>query len=464
MINEYLNVKRTPIYIPNPYESQYQKNQVLDISLAKESFNFSPKFSINEGIETYLKKLSKKIKEPTKIHDFAMKLKDPEVIGYFKKYLKSQKENTLGDENTSPISINLDLTTGCNYRCPHCVDFEMIQKCKVLPYDEIISIIDNLVDAGLKSVILLGGGEPTLHPRFGEIVQYLKKKKLQIGLVSNGSRMEKIIEVADLFEKPDWVRFSIDSSSDELYRLKHGIEEDSSLPSLTEILEKARELKKANNNLNMGYSFVISWRDSDSPLGNGKRILGNIHEISSAALNAKNYGFDYISLKPCLDKTSENPIETLFNDEQNKTINSAIAPINEQITNAEKLVGEDLKIILSTNLKGLLSGTLEKLRNQPKTCHMGYFRQVVSPIGIYHCPAFRGDSRAKIGDVSLYSDKSLFVNAGKKIFENLSKFNAKCICKDIACFYNGINNEIEDLIQNPSKSEINEHPSPDIFL
>jgi len=57
IINKYLNVKRTPSYIPNPYDAQYQKNQVLDISLAKESFKFSPKFSINEGIETYLKKI-----------------------------------------------------------------------------------------------------------------------------------------------------------------------------------------------------------------------------------------------------------------------------------------------------------------------------------------------------------------------------------------------------------------------
>ena len=270
--------------------------------------------------------------------------------------------------------------------------------------------------------------------------------------------------LAYLFEKPDWVRFSIDASSNELYRLKHGIGADSSLPSRTEILEKARELKKADNIINMGDSFVISWRDSDSPLGNGKRILRNVHEISSAVLNAKNYGFDYISLKPCLDKTSENPIETLFNDEQSETINSTIAPINEQITNAEKLTGGNLKIILSTNLKALLNGTLEKLRKQPKTCHIGYFRQVVSPIEIYHCPAFRGDSRAKIGDVSLYSDKSLFVNAGKKIFENLSNFNAKCICKDIACFYNGINNEIEDLINSSSQSEINENPRSDFFL
>jgi len=404
------------------------------------------------------------MKEPTKIHDFAMKLKGPEVIGCFKKYLKWQKENPLREGNIFPLSINLDLTTGCNYRCPHCVDFEIIQKCKILSYDEIISIIDNLMGAGLKSVILLGGGEPTLHPQFGEIVQYLKKKELQIGLVSNGSTIEKIIEVAHLFKKPDWVRFSIDSSSNELYRLKHGIGTNSSLPSLAEILEKARELKKANNNINLGYSFVISWRDSDSPLGNGKRILANVYEISSAALNAKNYGFDYLSLKLCLDKTSENPIETLFNDEQNETIDSAIIPINEEITNAEGLTGGDLKIILSTNLKALLNGTLEKLRKQPKTCHIGYFRQVVSPIGIYHCPAFRGDSRAKIGDASLYSDKSLFANAGKKIFESLSNFNAKCICKDIACFYNGINNEIEDLIQNPSQTEINETPSPDFFL
>ena len=29
---------------------------------------------------------------------------------------------------SAPISINLDLTTACNYKCDHCVDMDILNK------------------------------------------------------------------------------------------------------------------------------------------------------------------------------------------------------------------------------------------------------------------------------------------------------------------------------------------------
>ena len=69
--------------------------------------------------------------------------------------------------NLGPISINLDLTSACNFACPHCVDSTIINTGESLKLEEIKLSIDILKARGLLSVILLGGGEPTLHKDFG---------------------------------------------------------------------------------------------------------------------------------------------------------------------------------------------------------------------------------------------------------------------------------------------------------
>jgi wyosine [tRNA(Phe)-imidazoG37] synthetase (radical SAM superfamily) len=79
----------------------------------------------------------------------------------------------------------------------------------------------NLIKHGLKSVIIIGGGEPTVSPFFPEIVTLLKKNKIQIGIVSNGSRPEVIRASINLFTNSDWIRYSLDSSSNELFEKMH---------------------------------------------------------------------------------------------------------------------------------------------------------------------------------------------------------------------------------------------------
>jgi len=40
-----------------------------------------------------------------------------------------------------------------------------------------------------------GGGEPTLHKDFVAVVQDIKKRKLQVGIVTNGTKLDRVAEV-----------------------------------------------------------------------------------------------------------------------------------------------------------------------------------------------------------------------------------------------------------------------------
>src|SRR5512136_2021986 len=120
-------------------------------------------------------------------HDFSSKRRQDATLPRLKDYIQWQR--TCGVEASdrglpvfSPISINLDLTSACNFSCPFCVDSKLINSGKSLTLTEAEETIDTLHSHGLLSVILIGGGEPTLHGDFAEIVRYIKNKRLQIGI------------------------------------------------------------------------------------------------------------------------------------------------------------------------------------------------------------------------------------------------------------------------------------------
>jgi hypothetical protein len=61
-------------------------------------------------------------------------------------------------------------------------------------------------DIQLRGLILSGGGQPNLWPHFEEFVEWLSKKKISLGLITNGFP-KKVKE--DVYNSFDWIRISI---------------------------------------------------------------------------------------------------------------------------------------------------------------------------------------------------------------------------------------------------------------
>ncbi len=51
ILNQMLNLNRTPEYIENPYKESYQNYTECDMSLAKEKIGFAPEYSVEKGIK-----------------------------------------------------------------------------------------------------------------------------------------------------------------------------------------------------------------------------------------------------------------------------------------------------------------------------------------------------------------------------------------------------------------------------
>ena len=149
------------------------------------------------------------------IHNFSQKLLQRSVFPHLKAYFCKK------GEGLAPISINLDLVTACNFKCPHCIDADIINTGKMLDLQYVKTLIGDWSKKGLRSVILIGGGEPTLYPYFEETVNFLKKLSLQVGIVTNGTYLRKIENICHLLGEKDWVRLSLDAGKDGTFQKIH---------------------------------------------------------------------------------------------------------------------------------------------------------------------------------------------------------------------------------------------------
>jgi len=399
-----------------------------------------------------------------KEHDFSAKLRQASVIDQLKAYIEWRRNRGKTSETTpmpefGPLSINLDLTTACNFACPHCVDSGIINTGEYLDIDIVKSSLDTLQSQGLLSVILLGGGEPTLHKDFEEIVRYIKNKKLQLGVVTNGTRLRRVEKIADLLAEKDWLRISIDAARQETFFNSH---KPKGGVTLRDILHKAQQVKLKNPKISLGYSFVIVWEGIE--IG-GHQLFPNINEIPQAVQLAREYAFDYISFKPCLLKLDVGQKESLFDPPDIERERKVINDIQINLAKAKEVAGGNIKILESINLKALIERKVHELKKQPEMCHMQCFRTVLSPAGIFHCPAFRGNATAKLADQKGYLEGQPLQDTFRNLSQSVEHFNAQKECAVIACFYHHVNWWLEDFINsNKSVNDLEEIADNDFFL
>lgn len=374
------------------------------------------------------------------IHTFSKKLLQRSVFPHLSEYLLWRSgQKKIKSENFAPVSINLDLTTACNFQCDHCIDSDIINKGKMLDLNYVKKLLSDWSKNGLKSVILIGGGEPTLYPYFEEVVKFLKKLSLQVGIVSNGTKMERIDKISRLLGKKDWVRLSLDAGQDATFEKIH---RPRTKITLSEIMAQVKRMRQQNRKFQMGYSFLI--------IGENKKVknislVNNIKEIVLAAKLAKKNGFTYLSLKPFINP--EGTRETTISGKN-------LQEIKKEIKKAKKLEDKNFKIVESINLLCFYDKNLKKtMQKQPEICHSQFFRAVVIPAGICNCSLWRGFANTKIINTNQKITKEYYKKFQKNRLAMVDNFKAKEICQKVNCLYAPLNCWIDDLIKNPKKQK-----------
>jgi hypothetical protein len=408
-------------------------------------------------------------------HDFQAKLQGRTFFPAVARYIAWQRAVRIARAKNEPeppmpadwvpLSINLDLTTSCNYRCPHCTDVNVLNQPLVHDYGELMRSLEHLTEHGLRSVILIGGGESTLHPKFKEVVRFLKERKVQVAVVSNGSRADVVCDVAPFFTPPDWVRFSLDAGTDDTFQPTH-------LPrhpvTLEEICSWVPKIRERNSALAVGFSFIIVWPGAKGPATAkdpaGKPLIPNIHEMVLAAKLARDNRFTYISFKPYLARRPEGT--EVMDPSVIANFDETIELIKRNIAEAKAYESPDFRVVESTNLRVLLAGIWRDFTMQPHTCHMQAFRQVLSPTGLINCPAYR-DVR-EVPEARIATKRAYVVSeregTARSVARILTDFDPSVRCREVTCLYQPTNWWLEQVIAGEDTLLPGEILATDCFL
>ncbi len=132
----------------------------------------------------------------------------------------------------TPYSIFIDVCNACNFKCKFCaVQYAGRRgyRAEMMGYEQFQKIIDDLsgFEEKVKILRLYGNGEPLLHARFPEMVNYAKEKNVAgwIETVTNGSMLSPDLN-RKLVKGCDRIRISVEGVDAGAYEKIAGVKLD----------------------------------------------------------------------------------------------------------------------------------------------------------------------------------------------------------------------------------------------
>ncbi len=114
---------------------------------------------------------------------------------------------------SKPTMINIEPTTRCNFKCWYCVGRHMKQDD--IDLNGFTSMLDHFPD--LKTIALVGEGEPLMHKDFFKMAKMAKDRGIRVMIISNGSAFSQSV-IRQLCEtEVAYVSISIDSYDEKTF-------------------------------------------------------------------------------------------------------------------------------------------------------------------------------------------------------------------------------------------------------
>ena len=147
---------------------------------------------------------------------------DPEILDWLETWTAPTKAHTpdtagsfapapggylggLGEMQTQHTCILLeDIVESCNLRCPTCFTDSSPDLRGVVPVEDVLANLDQRIarENGRLDVLMLSGGEPTLHPELARLLAEVEQRDVVRVLVNtNGVRLARDPSLADLLAR-----------------------------------------------------------------------------------------------------------------------------------------------------------------------------------------------------------------------------------------------------------------------
>jgi len=296
-----------------------------------------------------------------------------------------------GGRLAAPIVIDLDPTSFCDLACPECISSGVLNKER-FSATRLATLAEEIASAGVKAVILIGGGEPLMHTGVRGAMRKLHAAGVKLGLVTNGTLIDRYLD--ELAEMVSWVRVSMDAATQETYdEFRPSGRATSVYPKVIANIRLLAERKRGR----LGYSFLLMQRHDAA----GNLTASNYGEVEQAGRLAHELGCDYFEVKAMFDD-DHFVLEQAAED---------VAAVGKQIASLRDLESDHFRILEAESWRSLRDG---RGKLQPKDydrCLIAELRTTVTPSGVFPCAYHRGNERLALGQVQTMSLTEMWENA-----------------------------------------------------
>jgi GTP 3',8-cyclase len=303
----------------------------------------------------------------------------------------------------TPYSGELVTTMNCTNRCvaPCSYDTQRLiegiqfqnkfknSRVHMQSLDFATSLVDKLIEGGLKGLIFTGGGEPFLFNKLPELVKYTTDHGLDAVVYSNGNAISERKAKQVIEASPKLVRISLNAGTKEVYNLFH----NPSNPDLAfqRALSSIKYFAKGsleNPEMEFGVSFIFNNINSDDMPATADRLKEIVEEVGG--------GIKFVAYRPSFCYHSGRQLKQDVLDQTYAVIEDKVRPILE---------GVGVKV---SNVACRYDALKNEDRGYDKCLASGLFTEI-SPLGEAHICCDRNCHRA-------YSIGSLVENSLHELF------------------------------------------------
>lgn len=292
---------------------------------------------------------------------------------------------------------------------------------RMIPTEKVMEILDDCRAMGVQAIQYTGGGEPTVHPDFTDIVEHTIARGLKWSLVTNGVNISRAA-LEDWVNAAAWVRISLDAATAETYARVRNVPDWHWREALQAIprIRAARELLGVGPVIGVG--FVVT--------------PDNWREVYDAAVLVKHLGADNIR------------IGAQFSANDEHLFSGFHAEAAELCRQAEALTGDGFTVHNRFGEK--LADLRQKSPDYQRCGYQSFTTYIGADLNLYRCCVFAYHPRGLYGSIKDRRFRDAWMGAER--VADMAAFDARGCDR---CQFNGINRVLDYTLRadEPAHSE-----------
>jgi MoaA/NifB/PqqE/SkfB family radical SAM enzyme len=189
-----------------------------------------------------------------------------------------------------PLYMEISPVGNCNHRCIFCAYDYLGYPNRKLETERTLSLLDELADCGLRSILFAGEGEPLIHPDLSEFIFRAQNRGIDTALFTNGQLLKRELS-EKILPALTFIRFSFNGGTRGNYSDIHSVRPEVFDRVVSNIKETVEIRKKYGLRVDIGVQFVL--------------LPENFDFLLSAIDILNQCGVDYVAIKPFMQRESQ---------------------------------------------------------------------------------------------------------------------------------------------------------------